>query len=306
MRLRIATRGSPLARWQAEHVAGLVADRVSPGDLEVEFVVVRTRGDQQVGVPIWQLGGKGVFVNEVRAAVLGGAADVAVHSAKDLPARSVDGLMLAAVPRRGDPRDVLVGSALSDLAPGALVATGSARRRCQLANLRPDLRFVGLRGNIATRLGKVGTDGIAAVVAAAAALERLGLLDRAAEVLDPGVLLPQVGQGALAVECASGAPADLVEVLASLEDPASRVAVDAERGFLDELGGDCDLPAGAFAEVGGDGVVGLRAMLASLDGHVMLRHGAKGTDPVALGRGVARYLLDDAGGSALLGSLRSG
>lgn len=306
MRLRIATRGSPLARWQAEHVAGLVAGKVAPGELEVEFVVVRTQGDQQVGVPIWQLGGKGVFVNEVRAAVLGGAADIAVHSAKDLPARSVDGLVLVAVPRRGDPRDVLVGSALSDLAPGALVATGSARRRCQLANLRPDLRFVGLRGNIATRLGKVGTDGIAAVVAAAAALERLGLLERAAEVLDPGVLLPQVGQGALAVECASGAPADLVEVLASLEDPVSRVAVDAERGFLDELGGDCDLPAGAFAEVGDDGVVGLRAMLASLDGHVMLRHGAQGTDPVALGRSVARYLLDDAGGSALLASLGPG
>jgi hydroxymethylbilane synthase len=306
LRLRIATRGSPLARWQAEHVAGLVADQLAPGALEVEFVVVRTQGDQQVGVPIWQLGGKGVFVNEVRAAVLGGAADVAVHSAKDLPARSVDGLVLAAVPRRGDPRDVLVGSALGDLAPGALVATGSARRRCQLANLRPDLRFVGLRGNIATRLDRVGTDGIAAVVAAAAALERLGLSGRAAEVLDPGVLLPQVGQGALAVECASGAPAELAGVLASLEDPPSRVAVDAERGFLDELGGDCDLPAGAFAEVRPDGVIGLRAMLASLDGHVMLRHGAEGTDPVALGRGVARHLLDDAGGSALLGSLGGG
>jgi hydroxymethylbilane synthase len=261
-----------------------VADQLAPGALEVEFVLVRTQGDQQVGVPIWQLGGKGVFVNEVRAAVLGGAADVAVHSAKDLPAHSVDGLVLVAVPRRGDPRDVLVGSALGDLAPGALVATGSSRRRCQLANLRPDLRFVGLRGNIATRLDRVGTDGIAAVVAAAAALERLGLSGRAAEVLDPGVLLPQVGQGALAVECASGAPAELAGVLASIEDPPSRVAVDAERGFLDELGGDCDLPAGAFAEVRADGVVGLRAMLASLDGHVMLKHGAEGTDPVALGR----------------------
>lgn len=301
MTLRIATRGSELALWQARHVAELLAT-VAPG-VEVELVVVRTTGDRRLDVPIWELGGKGVFVAEVRAAVLDGRADLAVHSAKDLPAVPLDGLVLAAVPERADARDALVGGTLEGLAPGALVATGSVRRRAQLAWQRPDLRFCGVRGNIATRLDKVGTEGIDAVVVAMAALERLGLAERAAEVLDPSVVLPQVGQGALAVECGAD-DGDLVALLAAIEHVPTRRAVDAERGFLAELGGDCDLPAGAYATLGGDprhpNRVEVTGLLASPDGHVVIRHVATGDDPAACGRGVARFLVDQGGGAALL------
>ena len=203
MRLRAATRGSPLALWQ------------------VEPVVVETSGDIVLDRPIWEIGGKGVFVKEVQAAVLDGRADFAVHSAKDLPSVEVPGLVLACVPERGEPRDALVGSTLADLPTGALVATGSVRRRSQLAWLRPDLTFTGLRGNIATRLAKAPDFG--AIVMAAAALERLGLADRAAEVLEPDVMLPQVGQGALAIECRANDAAMRASAGAAAHIPIARV-----------------------------------------------------------------------------------
>jgi hydroxymethylbilane synthase len=301
--LRIATRGSALARWQADHVASLL--RAVDPSIKVELLVVRTEGDQRLDVPIWEIGGKGVFVAEVRAAVLNGDADLAVHSAKDLPSVPLDGLTLAAVPERADVRDALVGARLDDLAPGALVATGSNRRRTQLGWRRPDLRFTGLRGNIGTRLDKVGHDGIDAVVVAVAALDRLGLSDRIDEALDPAVLLPQVGQGALAVECSTSAPAWLGEVLGAIDHGPSHRRVDAERAFLAELGGDCDLPAGALAELGADdraegGDLTVTGLLASLDGQVVLRHSATGADAQRTGAAVARHLLDIDGGAALL------
>jgi len=309
--LRIATRGSELALWQARYVAGLLTS-VDPS-LDVELEVVRTTGDARLDVPIWEIGGKGVFVAEIRTAVLDGTAHLAVHSAKDLPSVPLDGLTLACVPERADARDALVGSRLDDLGPGAMVATGSVRRRSQLAWARPDLRFTGIRGNIATRIAHAGRDGVDAVVVAMAALDRLGESHRAAEVLDPAVMLPQVGQGALAVECGDDAPAYLRELLAAVEHPVSRRVVDAERGFLAELGGDCDLPAGAMAVVADDGSMSLTGVLASLDGHVVLRHndtsagpdtdGGSDADPGALGRAVARHLLDHGGGASLLGSL---
>jgi hydroxymethylbilane synthase len=287
--VRIATRGSALARWQAEHVASLLG-----GD--VELVVVETSGDQRQDVPIWEMGGKGVFVKEVQAAVLDGRADLAVHSGKDLPSVDVPGLVLAAVPERGDPRDALVGARLDDLPVGARVATGSVRRRAQLANLRPDLTFAGLRGNMQTRLGKAKE--FDAIVVAAVALSRLGLDGEIAEVLPVDVLLPQVAQGALAVECRTGDEAARA-ALAAIEHGPSRRAVDAERAFLAELGGDCDLPAGAHATVGADGSLRIEAMLASLDGHTVMRHRAEGPDPEPVGRDAARWLLDN-GGRALL------
>jgi len=287
--LRIETRGSDLARWQANHIASLL-------DCPVELVVVDTTGDRLANVSIASLGGKGVFVKEVQAAVLDGRADVAVHSAKDLPSQTFEGLALAAVPERGDARDALVGSRLADLAPGAVVATGSARRRAQLADLRPDLTFTGLRGNIPTRLEKAAQ--YDAIVVAAVALERLEMSERIAEVLPVSVMVPQVGQGALAVECRDD-DRDTRARLAAIEHAASRRAVDAERAFLAELGGDCDLPAGAHAVVEGDDVR-LDALLASLDGHIVLRHRANGTNPVELGRHVARHLRDRAGGRELL------
>ena len=302
VRLRAATRGSALARWQTDHVATLLAaaGEALGAAVTVEPVVVETVADVRLDIPIWEMGGKGVFVKEVQAAVLDGRADLAVHSGKDLPALTPAALRLAAVPERGDPRDVLIGSSLADLPPGAVVATGSVRRRAQLAWLRPDLTFAGLRGNIATRLSKA--DGFDAIVMASAAVQRLGLDvgHRTLEVLEPKVMLPQVAQGALAVEClAEDGPT--AELLSAIEHRPSRLAVDAERAFLAELGGDCDLPAGAFATVDGDALV-LDAVLASMDGHTLLRHrlgGATAAGP-AIGRRMARFLLDDAGGSALL------
>jgi hydroxymethylbilane synthase len=297
-RLRVATRGSALARWQADHVA-VLAQKAEPG-LEVEAVVVETSGDRRRDVPIWELGGKGVFVKEVQAAVLEGRADVAVHSAKDLPSLTPDGLVIGAVPERADVRDALVGSTLADLAAGATVASGSLRRRAQLSHARPDLRFEGLRGNIATRLARVDQADVDAVVMAAAALDRLGLSERIAERLDPDAMLPQVGQGALAVECRAD-DTDTRCLLDRIEHTPSRRAVDAERGFLAELGGDCSVPAAAHATLAGDRLR-VRALVASADGRTVLRHELAGpaASGAALGRSVARQLLDDQGGAALL------
>jgi hydroxymethylbilane synthase len=299
-RLRIATRGSALARWQAEHIAALLRQVLEDHDRDpgVELVIVETRADQRLDIPIWDMGGKGVFVKEVQTAVLDGRADLAVHSAKDLPSGTHPHLVIAAVPARADPRDVLVGSTLSTLAPGATIATGSVRRRAQLADLRPDLTFVGLRGNIGTRMGKIPGGG--AIVMAAAAIERLGidLTGVAHQVLDPAVVLPQVGQGALAVECRTDDD-DLRRLLAFLDEPAAHRVFDAERGFLVELGGDCDLPAGAYATVD-DGAVVLDGLLASLDGHVVLRHRTRSRDTADAGRSCAQHLVEQAGGRSLL------
>lgn len=286
--LRIATRGSPLALWQATHVAGLLATAWPQGS--VEIVRVDTEGDRRLDVPISSFGGKGVFAKEVQAAVLRGDADLAVHSAKDLPAVTVDGLRLACVPERGDARDALVGATLDELPTGATVATGSQRRRAQLAALRPDLAFVELRGNMATRVAKVPEGG--AIVVAAVALERLGLAQLLSEVLDVDRLVPQVAQGALAVECRAADDA-VAAILQTVEHAPSRRRVDAERAFLAELGGDCDLPAGAHAVLDHDpatGVVTLTGILARSGepGAHLVRHTATGTDPVALGTQVAR------------------
>lgn len=286
--VRIATRGSTLAVWQAERVASLL--RARDADLEVELVIVETQADQRLDVPIWELGGKGVFAKEVQAAVLDGRADIAVHSAKDLTSTTLPGLCLAAVPERGDPRDALVGATLRELPKGAEVATGSVRRQAQLAAVRPDLRFVGLRGNMQTRLAKAADH--AAIVVAATALDRLGREHEIAERLEPSVMLPQVAQGALAVECREDDEAVLAQ-LAAIEDRDVRRCVDAERAFLTELGGDCSLPAAAYATLV-DGHVLVRGLVAAVDGSTVLRHEA------ADGAEVARHLLDS-GGSQLLG-----
>ena len=293
--LRAATRSSPLARWQADHVAALLR-RAHPG-LAVEIVPVDTEGDRRLDVPISSFGGKGVFAKEVQAAVLDGRADFAVHSAKDLPAVTVPGLALACVPARGDARDALVGSTLEGLASGAVVATGSQRRRAQLSALRPDLSFTELRGNMATRLSKVPSGG--AIVVAAVALERLGLTDHLSEVLDVDQMVPQVGQGALAVECRADDAATF-DLLQAVEDGRSRRRVDAERAFLAELGGDCDLPAGAHAtlDAGEDaGVLRLDAFLAESGepGAGSARFSAAGDDPESVGIAAARHLREALG-----------
>ena len=230
--------------------------------------------------------------------MLDGRADLAVHSAKDLP--SVD--RARAGDRRACPSAATratrsVGSTLADLAEGAEVATGSLRRQAQLAAARPDLRFVGLRGNMATRIAKAADHD--AVVVAATALDRLGLADQIAERLTTELVLPQVGQAALAVECrADDGP--LRELLASVEHGATRRCVDAERAFLAELGGDCSLPAAAYAVVTAGGLLAIEARLLSVDGQTVLRHVVEGDDE-GIGTEVARVLLDDQGGRELLG-----
>ena len=297
--LRIATRGSALALWQAERVASLVR-HAQPG-AQVEVVRVETTGDRDRTIPIWQLGGKGAFAKEVQAAVLDGRADLAVHSAKDLPSATPEGLVIAAITERADPRDALVGSTLADLPVNGLVATGSLRRQAQLAHVRPDLRFEGLRGNMDTRVARASAPEVDAVVVAAAALDRLELADRIAERLDPDVMLPQVAQGALAVECRLD-DTDTRVLLDVIEHQPTRHAVDAERGFLAELGGDCSLPAAAHATIAGT-TLRIRGLLSSPDGVVVVRHEVSGppTSGAALGRRVARHLLDDQDGAKILG-----
>lgn len=298
MRLRAATRGSALALWQTHHVASLLSG--VDDSVEIEDVVVSTVGDRRTDVPIHEMGGKGVFVKEVQAAVLDGRADLAVHSGKDLPALSPDGLVLIAVPERADARDALIGCRLEDLPVGARIGTGSVRRRAQLSWHRPDLVFSELRGNISTRLSKASD--FDAIVMAAAAIDRLGETPDVVDRVDPSILVPQVSQGALAIECRADDPR-ICDLLTSIEHAPSRRAVDAERAFLAELGGDCDLPAGAHAVLSGDSIE-IAGMLATLDGRVLITERRSGTDPDELGRGVARYLLDECGGSDLLADLR--
>ena len=291
--LKIATRGSDLARWQANAVRQALEGQAPGGQAQqelgrgvsCELVIVSTAGDRDLASSLSEIGGKGVFVKEVQAAVLAGEADIAVHSAKDMPAETPEGLTIGAVLKRGDPRDALVGCRLADLPNGATVATGAPRRRAQLAALRPDLNFAELRGNIATRLAKAGN--YDAIVVAVAALERLGFvkvgieaeggivagsivesyeiedgthsqesdnlnLDTevegigAIDVLDPETFIPQVGQGTIAVECRSDDIATQ-QLLATINHSPTRICLEAERGFLQALGGDCNLPAGAYA-----------------------------------------------------------
>jgi hydroxymethylbilane synthase len=283
---RVATRTSALARWQAERVGALLG-----GD--VVYVPVTTTGDRDQTSDLHAIGGQGVFTKEVQQAVLDGRADLAVHSAKDLPSATPDGLVLAAVPERADPRDALVGATLAGLAAGARVGTDSVRRRAQLAAARPDLSFGPLRGNIETRLRKRLELGYGAVVVAYAALLRLGLAAEVAEVLDPAVCMPQVAQGALAVECRVDDVRTL-DALRAIDDVGAHRAVDAERAFLAELGGGCTMPCGALARAAGDGdadALVLDAALASPDGHLVVRTSRSGADPASLGAVAARELL---------------
>ena len=278
--VRLATRSSAQATAQAQAVADALM-AAHPG-VAVELVFVETLGDQRTDVPLHSIGGQGVFVKEVQRAVLDGHADLAVHSAKDLPSVTADGLQLAAFCARRDARDALVGRALADLPEGATVATGSVRRRAQLRAVRPDLSFVELRGNIHTRLSKLPEGG--SLVMAVAAMEILGITDRIAQALPVAEFVPAPGQGCVAIECREGDDATAA-LLAAVDHAPTRAAVEAERAFLAELGTGCSLPVAAHAI---DGVLhGFLADPAS-GGHV--------TDTVVVGadgRTVAAALARD-------------
>ena len=294
MKIRAATRGSPLALWQTKKSISLLVD-VFP-ELEVETVVVETTGDRDRETPLNELGGQGIFVKEVQIAVLEGRADFAVHSAKDLPALSPDGLQIIAFPERADPRDALIGNRWLDLPPKARIATDSIRRQTHLKYLRPDLCFEELRGNIETRLKKAEEyDGI---VMAKAALDRLNLKPQIVDVLHPSVLLPQVGQGALAIECRVDEP-EISALLSEINHLDTHRSVMAERAFLSELGTGCDLPIAAHAITKDDDVL-LTAALSSYDGKTLLRTTETGKDGLALGKKVAQSLLDIQDGRQLM------
>ncbi len=297
---RLATRGSPLARHQTESVADAL--RASHPGLEIEVVVVRTSGDENASTPLDRIGGQGIFVGEVEAALRDGRADAAVHSAKDLPSTMDADLVMAAVPPRADPRDGLVGCTLADLPAGGVVGTGSARRRAQLAWLRPDLVFTDVRGNMARRVSIGESEEVHAVVVAVAAMDRLGWSSRLADVLDPVDMLPQAGQGALAVQCRA-ADAEARRLLAPLDDPATHRALRAERAVLAELGGSCTAPVAAWAEALGEpgGAVRVRGLVASGDGRTVVSADETGDEPELAGAAVARALLVDGGGSSIDG-----
>jgi hydroxymethylbilane synthase len=293
--VRLATRRSALALAQTRLVVDALR-QAWPG-LGIELVPVVTEGDRRRDVATTELGGKGVFTAAVQEAVLAGRADLAVHSAKDLPAVQTPGLVLAAVPERADPGDVLVArepvGGLDDLPPGASVGTGSPRRVALLRWLRPDLEVLPIRGNVDTRLRKARSGEFGAVVLAAAGLDRLGLAAELTAPLDPEVFTPAPGQGCLAVEAREGDTRVLGLVSAITHRP-SRVALRAERAFLATLGGSCTLPAGALLTMRGDSRLDIQGFLSAADGKGLVRERLAGPldDPESLGQILATRLLD--------------
>jgi hydroxymethylbilane synthase len=292
--IRIGTRASNLARAQSVRVADALTQATGR---RTELVLIRTEGDLS-SKPLATIGGTGVFVSALREALLRGEVDLAVHSLKDLPTAPPEGIALAAVPAREDPRDVVVardGLTLGELSPGARVGTGAPRRVSQIEALGLGVEVVGVRGNVDTRLAKVASGELDAVVLARAGLSRLGRADEATEVLDPLQMLPAPGQGALALECrANGELQELVRQ--ALDDPATRACVTAERTLLAELEAGCSAPVGALAEVA-EGDLGdelwIRAVALSNDGALSVRRSASGPldDAVGLGQKVAAEML---------------
>jgi hydroxymethylbilane synthase len=287
--LRLGTRRSPMAVAQSTQVASAITEQTG---WEIELVGIESAGDVS-REQLTQIGGTGVFVSALRASLLAGEVDFAVHSLKDLPTGSAEGIVLAAVPVRDDPRDALAardGAKLADLPTGARIGTGSPRRAAQLLALRSDIRPVPVRGNAGTRLAKISTGEVDAVVLAYAGLARIGRLDAVTQVFDPDDMLPSPGQGALAVEC-SGSREDLVALLGSIDDAVSRAAAAAERSLLGALQAGCAAPVGAYAA--GTDVLRLRGAVIAADGGRALRGSASGTLEQAedIGRQVAADLL---------------
>jgi hydroxymethylbilane synthase len=298
--LRIGTRGSALALWQAEWVkAQLLA---AHEELAVELLVIKTTGDKILDVPLAKVGGKGLFVKEIEEALLDGKADLAVHSVKDMPAELPEGLHLAVMPPREDPRDALIsrnGAGLEALPHGARVGTSSLRRAAQLLHLRPDLRIETLRGNVDTRLRKLESEGFDAIVLAAAGLKRMELSHVVSEYLEPERMLPAVGQGALGIETRTG-DAFTNEMVASLAHPQTMTIVRAERAFLKRLEGGCQVPIGAHATMEGETLI-LTGMVADLEGVRLIRKELRGDaqQPEVVGERLAEVILESGGAEIL-------
>ncbi|HXN12721.1 MAG TPA: hydroxymethylbilane synthase [Candidatus Acidoferrales bacterium] len=299
-RLRIGTRGSALALWQAHHIADRLAHLHG---VEGELVRIRTAGDRMQSAPVAQMnevigaesGGKGIFIKELEDALLAGTIDLAVHSMKDVPTEIPDGLAFPAITRREDPRDCLIsrsGRSLKGLPAGARIGTSSLRRQAQLRHNRPDLEAVDLRGNVDTRLKKLDAGEFDAVVLAVAGVNRLGAISRVTQVMNADVMLPAVGQGALGIETrADDAPTS--DLVAALDDAESRACVTAERALLHELQGGCQVPLGAWAQLR-NGELHLEAAVFSADGREFIRREARAdsADPAGAGKRLGQILLE--------------
>lgn len=297
MHIRIATRKSPLALWQAEHVSALL--RAADPALQVSLVELTTKGDKILDQALSKVGGKDLFVKEIEEALLDGRAEVAVHSLKDMPTVLPEGLVIAAFPPREDPRDALVspkGYTLETLPQGAKVATSSLRRAAQLLRRRPDLSIMPIRGNVQTRLRRLEEHGFDATVLAYAGLVRLELTEVATEVLEPEVSLPAIGQGILAVETR----ADSVALVAHLDDAGARIAATSERAFLHHLHGGCQVPIAAHARISGS-QLSMRGLVSSLDGREVFEDSIEGAaaDGAKLGVELGQRLLDRGAGRVL-------
>jgi hydroxymethylbilane synthase len=289
--LRIGTRGSPLALWQARFVSDRL--RAAAPDRPIELVEIETAGDQVRDVPLAEIGGEGVFTKAIQQALLEGRVDVAVHSLKDLPPFAVAGLVLAAVPERGATGDALISfrhRSFAALPAGGVIATSSLRRRAQLLNCRPDLHLVNIRGNVETRLRKLKEDNLDGLVLAHAGLERLGLAGMISEVLDQGWMLPAVGQGALGLECRTE-DASTRALLGRIDHEATHLAVLAERAMLRGLGGGCHVPIGALTLVNNSNIT-LRGAVLSPDGKQRIERQITGSlaSAEALGQELAMEL----------------
>jgi len=278
----IGSRGSQLALWQARHIAA----KLNEAGLETRIEIIKTTGDRIQDVPLSQVGGKGLFTKEIEEALLDRRVDLAVHSLKDMPSELPAGLTLAAIPEREDPRDALIGAALRE---GARVGTSSLRRSVQLTNMHRGISIETLRGNLDTRLRKLDEGQYDTIILAAAGLRRLGWADRISELIPVDVMIPAVGQGALAIETRDDS-SEAYQLAQTLNHEASRIAVTAERAFLAVFGGGCQVPIGAHATVEGR-EIHLRGFVSEPDGSNAKRGEATGTDPESVGRALAGGLL---------------
>ncbi len=302
--IRIATRRSPLALWQAEYVKSAL-ERAHPG-LQVELVKMVTQGDKILDTPLAKVGGKGLFVKELEQGMLRGDADIAVHSMKDVPVDFPEGLHLAVICPREDPRDAFVSNhfpSFDSLPEGARVGTSSLRRQCQLRRRRPDLQILDLRGNVNTRLQKLDEGHYDAIILAAAGLIRLGFRERIREWLPPEVSLPAIGQGAVGIECRID-DGRIHELLAPLDDETTRIRITAERALNSRLGGGCQVPIAGYAELEEDGRLRLRGRVGRPDGSELIEGEIRGETGAAeaLGTALADELLTR-GAKAILDEL---
>jgi hydroxymethylbilane synthase len=287
-RLRIGSRGSQLALWQANHISALLREQGHTVDLEI----IKTTGDKITDVALAKVGTKGMFTKEIEEALADGRVDLAVHSLKDLPTEVPPGFELAAITKRENPRDVFLSrkyDSLKSLPNGARVGTSSLRRQAQIKAIRPDLEIFPLRGNVDTRLRKLEAGEFDAIILAAAGLYRLGRTESVREVISADVMCPAAGQGALGIEIRAGDTATR-NLLNFLDDAASRASTTCERALLNKLGGGCQVPIGAFAEVNGN-TIQLHAIVARPDGSQVLRESRQGSDPQQLGEAVGDTLL---------------